>query len=227
MYRVCLTSYPRRRRLAVRCDLNKSAESSASAPYSSCVVGGRMRTATRTRPDVDGAWIVLLEDDGAHGYLPRCRRRARAAPGTVAGAGRHRVTATRAASSRRIPPRMMRRCRRRGGGGIGGVSVPVRVPRHAPELHGGFHVKQLVRRYRRGLSRGGVPGRVTGVPSEAAAMMAVLSSFVGAVPEGVGGLWRRGVEVARRAPLLHAPSLVRRGRRHRCLLGGERCARRL
>ena len=45
--------------------LNKSAESSASAPYSSCVVGGRMRTATRTRPEVDGAWIVLLEDDGA------------------------------------------------------------------------------------------------------------------------------------------------------------------
>ena len=43
---------------------DKSAESSASAPYSSCVVGGRMRTATRTRPDVDGAWIVLLEDDG-------------------------------------------------------------------------------------------------------------------------------------------------------------------
>ena len=44
---------------------NKSAESSESAPYSSCVVGGRMRTATRTRPDVDGAWIVLLEDGAA------------------------------------------------------------------------------------------------------------------------------------------------------------------
>jgi len=49
---------------SVRFD-DKSAESSASAPYSSCVVGGRMRTATRTRPDVDGAWIVLLEDDRA------------------------------------------------------------------------------------------------------------------------------------------------------------------
>ena len=44
---------------------DKSAESSKSAPYISCVVGGRMRTATRTRPDVDGAWIVLLEDDRA------------------------------------------------------------------------------------------------------------------------------------------------------------------
>ena len=49
---------------SVRFD-DKSAESSKSAPYSSCVVGGRMRTATWTRPDVDGAWIVLLEDDGA------------------------------------------------------------------------------------------------------------------------------------------------------------------
>ena len=44
---------------------DKSAESSESAPYSSCVVGGRMRTATRTRPDVDRAWTVLLEDDRA------------------------------------------------------------------------------------------------------------------------------------------------------------------
>ena len=44
---------------------DKSVESSASAPYSSCVVGGRMRTATRTRPEVDGAWMVLLEDNGA------------------------------------------------------------------------------------------------------------------------------------------------------------------
>ena len=77
--------------MAVRCDLDKSAESSASAPYSSCVVGGRMRTATRTRPDVDGAWIVLLEDDGARmGTYPdvveeqgRRRGRWRARAGTA------------------------------------------------------------------------------------------------------------------------------------------------
>ena len=49
---------------------DKSAESSESAPYSSCVVGGRMRTATRTRPDVDGAWIVLLEDGAAWVLTP-------------------------------------------------------------------------------------------------------------------------------------------------------------
>ena len=195
---------------------------------SSVGVGGRILTETRTLPT--GMRRVQLCTPGGDGCVSRPRvsivgtRRARRFLEEQGWRGGRRRAAARAGTTPPSVPRFHRvpRGRRRreivapDGGWRrrvprgGRLARARRVPRHATEPDRGFDVEQLVRRGRglrwrprsvaaRPIPRGGWDDSRGGEDG----------GRVRRVAEGVG--WRVR-EVARRAPLLHPPGLVRRGR---------------